>query len=98
VAALIGPALILLTGVMAPFDLGVSFPDYGTLLAFARHPLGKLALLAVIALFLWHGAERACLTLRDMRVGPGWLLSWATYGIAGLGSLITLSLLLAIGF
>jgi fumarate reductase subunit D len=54
--------------------------------------------LAVIALFFWHGAERMFLTLKDMRAGPLPLLRLLTYGVAALLSLVTIALLLAIGF
>lgn len=99
-AALFGPALIVLTGIMAPHGWGVpaAWTDYAHVLGFARNPLGKLVILAVIALFFWNGAERVFLTLKDMRAGPLGVLRWATYGVAALLSLLTLALLLQIGF
>lgn len=99
-AALFGPALIVLTGIMAPHGWGVPAPwtDYAHVLGFARNPLGKLVILAVIALFFWNGAERVFLTLKDMRAGPLGVLRWATYGVAALLNLLTLALLLQIGF
>ena len=99
-AALFGPALILATGVMIPFGWGLPqhFDSYANVLALARNPLGKLVLLAVIALLFWHAAERLFLTLKDMRAAPVWLLRWLTYGVAAVLTLVTLALLLAIGF
>ena len=99
-SALFGPALIILTGIMLPHGWGLpaSFFDYSHVLAFFRHPLGKLLLLAVIALFLWHGAERMFLTLKDMRAGELSRLRLMTYGVAALLTLVTIALLLAIGF
>jgi fumarate reductase subunit D len=99
-SALFGPALIILTGLMLPrgWGLPASFADFPHVLAFVRHPLGKLVLLAVIALFFWHGAERMFLTLKDMRAGPLPLLRLLTYGVAALLTLVTIALLLAIGF
>jgi fumarate reductase subunit D len=99
-SALFGPALILLTGVMAPHGWGVPqrFTDFPHALAFAQSPAGKLVGLAVIALFLFHGAERLFLTLKDMQAGPLPVLRAATYGVAALLSLVTLVLLLLIGF
>jgi fumarate reductase subunit D len=99
-SALFGPALIILTGLMLPHGWGVpvSFADFLHVLGFVRHPLGKLVVLAVIALFFWHGAERMFLTLKDMRAGPLPLLRLLTYGVAALLSLVTIALLLAIGF
>jgi fumarate reductase subunit D len=99
-SALFGPALIILTGFMLPHGWGVpaSFSDFPHVLAFVRHPIGKLLVLAVIALFFWHGAERLFLTLKDMRAGPLPVLRLMTYGVAALLTLVTIALLLAIGF
>jgi len=99
-SALFGPALIILTGFMLPHRWGMpaSFSDYSHVLSFARHPVGKLVVLAVIALFFWHGAERLFLTLKDMRAGELTVLRLMTYGVAALLTLVTIALLLAIGF
>lgn len=99
-AALFGPALILITGVMIPqgWGLPAQLGDYANVLAFARNPFGKLVLLVVIALLFWHAAERLFLTLKDMRAAPVPVLRWATYGVAALLSLLTIALLLAVGF
>ena len=99
-SALFGPALILITGLMAPTGIGLpeSFESYGNVLAFAQNPLGKLILLAVISLFFWHGAERLFLTLKDMKAGPLLVLKLGTYGVAALVTLATFALLLSIGF
>jgi fumarate reductase subunit D len=99
-SALFGPALIILTGIMAPHGWGLpmSFTDFASAQAFARNPVGKLVVFAVITLFFWHGAERLFLTLKDMRAGGPMLLRLATYGVAALLTLLTLILLLLIGF
>jgi fumarate reductase subunit D len=99
-SALFGPALIVLTGIMAPHGWGLParFTDFPHVLAFAQHPIGKLVALAVIVLFLFHGAERLFLTLKDMRAGALPVLRAATYGVAALMSLVTFVLLLLIGF
>jgi succinate dehydrogenase subunit D len=99
-SALFGPALILLTGIMAPrgWGLPATFTDFDSTLAVARHPIGKLVIFAVIALFFWHGAERLFLTLKDMRAGGLLVLRLATYGVAAVLTLVTLVLLLLIGF
>jgi succinate dehydrogenase subunit D len=99
-AALFGPALILITGIMIPHNLGMreDLSSYDTVLAVVRNPIGKLVLLAVIALLYWHAAERAFLTLRDMRVGPASLLRWVTYGLAAVLSVLVAALLLVAGF
>lgn len=99
-AALFGPSLILITGIMIPHGWGVParLGSYANVLALARNPIGKLMLLALIALLFWHAAERLFLTLKDMGAGPVPLLRWVTYGLAALLSALIVGLLLAIGF
>ena len=95
-SALIGPALIFITGIAVP--LGLLLPtetmSYERTLAFAGHPLGKLAVLVVIALFLFHGLHRMYHALHDfgVHVGPG--LKAAFHGTAIAGTLLTVYLLL----
>jgi len=90
-SALVAPALIYVTG----FRPGVL--DYERVLALAQHNFGKLALLAVIALFLFHGLHRMYHCLHDfgIHVGPG--LKALFHGAAAAGSLAALYLLAAIG-
>jgi fumarate reductase subunit D len=99
-SALFGPALIILTGLMLPHGWGLpaDFADFSHVVAVVRHPIGKLVILAVIALFFWHGAERMFLTLKDMRAGNLLLLRLMTYGVAAVLTLVTAALLLGIGF
>jgi fumarate reductase subunit D len=99
-AALFGPALVIMTGIAIPTGVGLSptVMDYSHAIAFGRHPVGKVVLLTVIALFAWHGAERIYLTLKDMHVGSKLTLAWFSYGSAGAVTLATTAALLAIGF
>jgi len=99
-AALFGPALVLITGLAAPTGVGLSpaFMAYGRASAFAHNPIGKLVLLAIIVPFVWHGAERIYLTLCDMHAGSKPMLAWSCYGLAGGLTAITIIALLAIGF
>ena len=59
-SALIGPMLVLITGILVPLSLVLprSTMTYDRMLAFARNGFGKAALLAVISLFLFHGCHR----------------------------------------
>ncbi len=100
IAALVGPALVIMTGLVAQTDAGFSPAalNYVHAIAFARHPLGKLLLLAIISLFAWHGAERIYLTLKDMHLGPKLRLAWLSYGSAGAVTLAAIAALLVIGF
>ena len=92
--ALFGPGLVLSTGILGPTGMGL--PGYHQALAFAHNPIGKLIVLAVIALAFWHGAERVFLTLKDMKVGPIHDLKWGTYGVAAVVTAATVILLLVI--
>ncbi|MCW2318483.1 fumarate reductase subunit D [Rhodoblastus acidophilus] len=99
-SALFGPGLILITGFFAPLSVGLpeNFLSYDHALAFAQNPVGKLAVLVVVSLFFWHGAERLFLTLKDMKAGPSLLLKLCTYGVAAVVTAAVIALLLAIGF
>jgi fumarate reductase subunit D len=99
-SALTGPALVLITGLAVPTGIGVSpsFMSFARATAFAQHPVGKLILFGVIALFVWHGAERIYLTLRDMHAGGRFALMWICYGIAGALTFVTVAALVIIGF
>lgn len=99
-AALTGPALVLITGLAAPTGIGVSpgLMSFARATAFAEHPLGKLFLFGVIALFVWHGAERIYLMLRDMHAGGRLALMWICYGTASAFTFITVAALAIIGF
>jgi succinate dehydrogenase subunit D len=99
-SALTAPALVLVVGILIPLGLFFS-PDalgYEKVLAFAKNPLGKLFLLAVIVLYLFHGCHRAYHVLHDfgVHVTPG--VKAAFHGFAGLGSIAALWWLSMIGF
>ena len=99
-SALVGPVLVFITGIAVP--LGLLLParllDHAHALAVARHPLGKLALLAVVALFLFHGCHRLLHSLHDLGWHTGLVARLLFYGAAALGSVAAAGLLLAIGF
>lgn len=99
-SALIGPVLVLITGVLLP--LGLLLPadalSADRALAFARHPLGKLALLAVISLFMFHGCHRLLHSLHDLGLRTGRAARVLFYGTAVLASGLAALLLLRIGF
>ena len=98
-SALLGPVLVFVTGIAVP--LGLVLPAdtfrYDRVLALVQHPLGKLALLAVIALFLFHGCHRLLHSLHDLGVRTGSAGRWVFYGFAALGSLAGAVLLLVAG-
>ena len=100
VSAALAPILILITGIIAP--IGIWMPaealDYARVLGFAQHWLGKLIVLAVIPLFLFHAAHRIYHGLHDLGVHAGAVAMAAIYGAALVGSVVTAALLLAVGF
>ena len=99
-SALLAPILIVITGIITP--IGVWMPpetlDYARVLGFAQHWLGKVLILAVISLFLFHAAHRIYHGLHDLGVHAGTGTMVASYGGALLGTLAAAGLLLTIGF
>ena len=97
-SALVGPVLVFITGIAVP--LGLLLPAdtlrYDRVLALVRHPLGMLAVMTVVALFLFHGCHRLLHSLHDLGVRTGSAGRWLFYGFAGLGSLAAAALLLAV--
>jgi len=97
-AALIGPALVFITGIAVPLGLlPGELMSYPNLLAFAGHWVGKLFIFAVVALFLWHAVHRIVITLHDLGVHGRFATRVACYGFALLGSLVAGWALLVIG-
>jgi fumarate reductase subunit D len=97
-AALIGPALVFITGIAVPFAL--MNPDtmsYTRMLAFSQHWAGKCFAFAVIALFMWHAAHRIAILLHDLGVHAVALVKFCCYGLAFLGTVIAGYTLLALG-
>lgn len=97
-AALIGPALVFITGIAVPYGLFFS-PDtmsYAHMLAFAQNWAGKIVMLAVIALFLWHAAHRIHILLHDFGVHAVTAVRVLCYGGAFAGTVIAAYTLLMI--
>ena len=98
-AALIGPMLVLITGVAVPLGLGLPADAmrYSNMLALAHDWLGKGLLFAIVSLFLWHAAHRILHSLHDLGVGSGPLARAACYGSALAGTLVMAWVLIALG-
>ena len=99
-SALIAPILIFITGIITP--IGIWMPtqalNYARVLGFAQHWFGKLLLLAVISLFLFHAAHRIYHGLHDVGVHAGTGTMIASYGGALAATLVSAYLLISIGF
>lgn len=98
-SALVAPILIFITGIIAP--IGIWMPaqalDYARVLGFAQHWIGKLLLLAVISLFLFHAVHRIYHGLHDIGVHAGTGARVIAYGSAVFGTLAAAYLLIAVG-
>jgi len=97
-AALIGPALVFITGIAVPYGVMLSSNtmSYANMLAFSQHWLGKCFLLAVIALFMWHAAHRIAILLHDFGVHAVALVKFVCYGSAFVGTVLAAYTLLAL--
>jgi fumarate reductase subunit D len=98
-SALIGPMLVLITGILVP--LSIVLPkdtmSYDRMLALTRNGFGKAMLLAVISLFLFHGCHRMYHCLHDfgVHVGPG--LKAVFHGFAIIGTAAVVYVLTVLG-
>ena len=97
-SALIGPALVFITGIAAPLGLLPDLMSYRHALAFARNGAGKAFLFLVVSLFLWHGAHRIFHSLHDLGVHAGTLAKLLCYGLAFAGTVASAVALLRLGF
>jgi fumarate reductase subunit D len=79
-SALLGPMLVLITGLLVP--LGWDLPAHAQVLAFAGHWIGKAFLFVVISLFAWHAVHRIFHSLHDVGIPPGTASKLACYGTA----------------
>jgi fumarate reductase subunit D len=99
-SALIAPMLVFITGIAVP--MGLLLPadamSYERILAFARNGIAKLALLAVISLFLWHGGLRMSHSLHHLGFHTGSGSKLVIHGTSLLATIVAASALLAIGF
>lgn len=98
-SALVGPVLILVTGLLIPAGrwLPADAMSYERMQAFAGNGLGKLVIVAVIGLFLWHGMHRVYHGLHDLGVRTGKAAMAACYGTALGATLIAAVLVLLVG-
>ncbi|WP_374509653.1 fumarate reductase subunit FrdD [Niveibacterium sp.] len=99
-SALIGPALVIVTGLAVP--LGVVFaPDalrYEHAHALAQHWLGKGFLFLVVSLFLWHAGHRIFHSLHDFGIHAGGVARAVCYGVPAAATVLAAAALLSIGF
>jgi fumarate reductase subunit D len=94
-SALLAPVLVVVTGIAWPLGwLPASAWDHAQWMAALQHPAARLALLALISLFLFHGGHRLRHSLHDLGLPAGRAATIACYGLAAAGSALAAWLLL----
>lgn len=94
-AAFLAPVLVLLFLLVA-LGHAPALLSYTQLHAFAAHWFGKLFLLAVITLFLWHAAHRLRVTLHDFGLRQDAMVAVVVYLVAVAGTVLSVLYLLRI--
>ena len=99
-SALLGSALVIITGLATPLGLGLKydFMAYPRMLAFAQNFIGKGFVFVVVALFAWHAAHRIFHSLHDVGIPHGTASKLLCYGSALAMTLVAAFSLLRIGF
>jgi fumarate reductase subunit D len=93
-AALVGVVLIAITGILVPTgSLPADTMSYATMHAFAGSPFGKVAILAVIALLLWHGVHRMAATAHHIGLASLGVAQLVLRSFAALATLACAALL-----
>ena len=98
-SALVGAALVFVTGIAVPLGFLVSqdLMRYQRMLDYAHHWLGKVIAFAVIVLFLWHAALRIFHMLHDFGVHAGAGAKLICFGVPLLCTIAAAYFLLTIG-
>lgn len=89
VAAFLLPAVMLAALLVSLGALPADALSHDRIQALVGHPAGKLAILVVLALPLWHAAHRLRMTLQDLgvrRPGARRLVARLCYGVATLAT------------
>jgi fumarate reductase subunit D len=99
-SALLGSALVTITGLATPLGLGLKsdFMGYPRMLAFSQNFIGKGFVFVLIALFAWHAAHRIFHSLHDVGIPHGTPSKLLCYGSAFVMTLVAAYSLLRIGF
>jgi fumarate reductase subunit D len=95
ITAFVTPALALIT-LFAALGVGMDMFTYEAIHGFAGWWLGKLIIFGVILLSLWHAAHRLRVTAHDFGIRADTVVAYVVYGIAALGTLMTIVYLLRI--
>ena len=97
-SALFGPVLIFITGIAVPTGLlPRETMSYERMLALIHNPIGKVAIVVVIGLFLFHGLHRMYHSVHDFGVHVTPAMKAAFHGVAAAGMLAAIYLVILIG-
>jgi len=97
-SALIGPVLIFITGIAVPLGLiPREAMGYERMRVFAQNGFGKVAIVLVIGLFLFHGLHRMYHGVHDFGIHVTPAMKAAFHGVALLGTLAAVYLVSVIG-
>ena len=88
-AAFLAPVLVVLF-LLTALGFTPGLLGYEQLHAFGANWLGKLFLLTVITLFLWHAAHRLRVTLHDFGLRQDHLVAVVVYLVAAAGTALAL--------
>ena len=88
-AAFLAPVLALLFLMVALGHAPTIF-SFSNMQAFAAHWMGKLFLLGVITLFLWHAAHRLRVTLHDFGLRQDAVVAVVVYLVAAAGTALSM--------
>jgi succinate dehydrogenase subunit D len=99
-SALVGPVLVLITGIAVPlgFLLPMGTLSYPRVLAFAHSWIGAVFLFAVIVLFFWHAGHRIFHSLHDLGIHTGISSKLLCYGLPLVATLVTVYALVLIRY
>ena len=90
--------LIFITGIAVPLGwLPADTLSAERLQALLGHVVAKVAVLALISLFMFHGCHRLLHSLHDLGLPRFRLAPWLFYGAALLATLVAAALLPSIG-
>ncbi|MCG5540486.1 MULTISPECIES: fumarate reductase subunit FrdD [unclassified Halorhodospira] len=97
-AALLAPALILLTGVVMPVaaEHGIEVLDYHASRELFARPVVGVPVALALGLVLCHAAHRIYHTLRDLGIPAGRGTWWVCYGGAGVAGLLGVGAVVAL--
>ena len=83
-SAMILPALVFITGIAVP----AGWLSENDLLALVRNPIGRVVLVGLVFLFLFHWAHRFRYALVDLGLRGLGSQGWLFYGAAAVGTLL----------